>query len=410
MDRRHFSLILAITALIAQFFSLGTCDTFGFQVTVQPAPMGEFNELLKDLQTEYAQGGDMEEFVGKLQGLSLKYATNPQSQIRILDVVAELNKKPSSVGVLPGTSDLGKLALDSSNRLLLIADANGQGQPELSCQAANLIDVVANQFRLSEQPVASDLFLKVGAIGRKLSQNPAFPANARGGLATYLISEARGEIMRCEEVRALTAINEALSWGLVEFDKVLLDETIKDSPNFDQIKTSVEARRTQYRQSIQPTISNAVQSFQTFAFDFSLLNAEQARIAKSHYDGSEILVIDIWGTWCAPCRASIPHLNHLQESYRDKGLKVVGIAMEQAETIEERRATLQSFLEANEVNYDCLLGDASVTQQIPNFKSYPTLVFLDRSGRVRFSTSGYVDYTQLETIVDSILKTKIVTQ
>jgi thioredoxin-related protein len=67
-------------------------------------------------------------------------------------------------------------------------------------------------------------------------------------------------------------------------------------------------------------------------------------------------------------------------------------------------------LEANEVNYDCLLGDASVTQQIPNFKSYPTLVFLDRSGRVRFSTSGYVDYTQLETIVDSILKTKIVTQ
>ncbi|MEQ1906402.1 MAG: TlpA disulfide reductase family protein, partial [Pirellulaceae bacterium] len=372
MDRRHFSFFLAIAALIAQISSLGTLAAIATQVPVQSAQSSEFNELLKNIQSEFAQSGDREEFVGKLQGLSLKFATSPQSQIRILDVVAELNKNPKNVGVFPGTSDLGKLAIVSSSRLLLIADANGQGNPELSCQAANLIDVLGNQFRTSEQPVASDLFLKVGSIGRKLAQNPAFPAAARAGLAAYLISEARGEIMRCEEVRALAAVNEALTWGLVEFDKVLLDETIKDSPNFDQIKTAVESRRTQYRQSIQPTISSAVNNFQSFPFNFSLLNVEQARIAKSHYDDSEIMVVDIWGTWCAPCRASIPHLNNLQESYRDKGLKVVGIAMEQAETLEQRRESLRSFLEANEVNYDCLLGEPSVTQQIPNFKSYPT--------------------------------------
>ncbi len=409
MDRKHFSFFLAV-ATVLSYFSGSHSEANAVQVQSQPASANEFNELLKNIQSEYSATGDREEMVEKLQGLSLKYATNPQSQIRILDTVAELNKNPKNVGVVPGTSDLGKLAMESSSRLLLIADANGQGQPELSCQAANLMDAVGNQFRNSEPQVASDLFLKVGSIGRKLSQNSAFPAAARGGLAAYLVSEARGEIMRCEEIRALAAINDALSWGLVEFDKVLHDETIKDSPNFDQIKTAVEIRRTQYRQSIQPTISSAVSNFQTFAFNFSLFNVDQDRVALSHFNDSEILVVDIWGTWCAPCRASIPHLNQLQEAYRNKGLRVVGIAMEQGETLDERCKTLKSFLDANDVEYDCLLGEASVTLQVPNFKSYPTLVFLDRSGRVRFSTSGYVDYTQLETIVDSILQTKVVTQ
>src|SRR5262245_19396179 len=40
-----------------------------------------------------------------------------------------------------------------------------------------------------------------------------------------------------------------------------------------------------------------------------------------------IVVLDFWATWCLPCIGEIPLLNGIQQKYRDKGLKVVGVTM-----------------------------------------------------------------------------------
>lgn len=49
--------------------------------------------------------------------------------------------------------------------------------------------------------------------------------------------------------------------------------------------------------------------------------------------GKNIFVIEFWATWCPPCRKSIPHLSELQGKYKDKGVVVVGITSEEADTV-----------------------------------------------------------------------------
>ncbi len=48
--------------------------------------------------------------------------------------------------------------------------------------------------------------------------------------------------------------------------------------------------------------------------------------AITGFEKERVYVVEFWATWCGPCRASIPHLTHLQKQYKDKGVTVVGIS------------------------------------------------------------------------------------
>src|SRR5271155_148455 len=43
----------------------------------------------------------------------------------------------------------------------------------------------------------------------------------------------------------------------------------------------------------------------------------------------KVVVVDFWATWCPPCRAEIPHLISLQDKYKEQGLVIVGISLDQ---------------------------------------------------------------------------------
>lgn len=44
--------------------------------------------------------------------------------------------------------------------------------------------------------------------------------------------------------------------------------------------------------------------------------------------GEKVYVVEFWATWCPPCRRSIPHLTELQRKYKDRGVVIVGVTME----------------------------------------------------------------------------------
>lgn len=127
------------------------------------------------------------------------------------------------------------------------------------------------------------------------------------------------------------------------------------------------------------------------------LNREQSVFADWKGD---VLVVNFWAPWCAPCRREIPTLVQLQEDYADSGLKVLGIAFDGLEPVvqfaEEYRINFPLFLAGNGIAmYNAALGNPS--------GSLPFTVILDRNLVIRYQHNGEVTREQLQTALEGLI-------
>ena len=118
---------------------------------------------------------------------------------------------------------------------------------------------------------------------------------------------------------------------------------------------------------------------------FQFRDLEGKVFKLSDYKGKPVMV-DFWATWCAPCRAALPHLNLLQERYRSKGLVVVGLSLDDLEAQQVRR-----FAERMRLNFRIGMADEKVLDLYGPIRSIPTTFFIDRKGRVVRRVVGYID-------------------
>ena len=115
--------------------------------------------------------------------------------------------------------------------------------------------------------------------------------------------------------------------------------------------------------------------------------ADGQRNQFSQYKGS-VVVLDFYATWCLPCRKSIPHLVELQQSYKDKGLRIIGLNVggpddwpKVTDFARELKIGYTLAVPENELS-SFLLSDS---QEIPQ-----TFVF-DREGRITHRLIGFKD-------------------
>lgn len=96
----------------------------------------------------------------------------------------------------------------------------------------------------------------------------------------------------------------------------------------------------------------------------------------------KVVVLDFWATWCPPCRQEIPHLVRLAEKYRDRGLEIVALTIENPET---DRENILRFMERFEINYTVgYATDELFTSYIgPGQQPIPQTLIFDRQGRLR---------------------------
>src|SRR4051812_18502834 len=62
--------------------------------------------------------------------------------------------------------------------------------------------------------------------------------------------------------------------------------------------------------------------------DFTLRDLAGRDVRLSDYQGKNVVLLDFWATWCVPCEAALPHIEELYQRYKDNGLVVLGIAMD----------------------------------------------------------------------------------
>ena len=108
---------------------------------------------------------------------------------------------------------------------------------------------------------------------------------------------------------------------------------------------------------------------------------------------ADFVLLDFWGTWCGPCLRAVPELAALQTRYDPKRLRVVGVACERGEPAENASEVAKAARRLG-VNYTLLMADpqgdtgASPLAEALNVREFPTLVLLDRHGRVLWRDSG----------------------
>jgi thiol-disulfide isomerase/thioredoxin len=130
---------------------------------------------------------------------------------------------------------------------------------------------------------------------------------------------------------------------------------------------------------------------------FSLRGLDGRAVRLSEYRGKPV-VLDFWATWCVPCRASMPHLDQVQERYRQHGLVVIGVSVDDAPASAVRR-----YVDQLGVRFRLAMADETVLDRYGPIRSIPTTLFIDRRGRIVRRVVGYVDEETLSSFASELL-------
>ncbi len=110
-----------------------------------------------------------------------------------------------------------------------------------------------------------------------------------------------------------------------------------------------------------------------------------------------VVVVNIWATWCAPCRAEMPALNRLYEEDKDHGLMVFGISSEDADL-------QRQFRQLVPVTYPLLTTNGQVPSLYRDIARYPATFVIDREGNLQPAPGPDRPFEELQAEVNRLLK------
>ncbi len=148
-----------------------------------------------------------------------------------------------------------------------------------------------------------------------------------------------------------------------------------------------------YIEKISSTLSGAT------AVAFERKDKEGKLIKLDAYKGKTVL-LDFWGSWCVPCRASHPHLKTLYDKYKSKGFEIIAIAQERGRTMEESKAQWLKAIGEDKINWVHILNQDGIEKQdiVKSYQvnAFPTKILVDKDGKIilRVTASATDDIDQ----------------
>jgi thiol-disulfide isomerase/thioredoxin len=93
----------------------------------------------------------------------------------------------------------------------------------------------------------------------------------------------------------------------------------------------------------------------------------------------KVLVIDLWATWCGPCRYEIPELVKMQEEYGEKGFEVVGLDIDPKSDSPE---DVKGFVKEFKINYKVAFVEEALARSLMKGGNIPQSLVVGRDGKV----------------------------
>ncbi|HEY6406020.1 MAG TPA: redoxin domain-containing protein [Ktedonobacteraceae bacterium] len=111
----------------------------------------------------------------------------------------------------------------------------------------------------------------------------------------------------------------------------------------------------------------------------------------------EVVLVNIWATWCGPCRAEMPKLDRLYEERKHQGFIVFGMS-------DEDTNVQRKYVEQVPVSYSLLTLSGEVPNIYRDIARYPAIFLIDRQGRLQPAPGPDQPFEKVEAAVDALLK------
>lgn len=129
------------------------------------------------------------------------------------------------------------------------------------------------------------------------------------------------------------------------------------------------------------------------AENFELPELDTGDVVRLNELQGNYVVVNMWATWCPPCRDEIPHFIEFYENYQDQNVEIVGINM----TASERNIdTVEQFADDFQIPYYTLLDNEGVMEEAYEVYAMPSTYIIDPDGQVAMNRPGYMSYEVLE--------------
>ncbi|MGQ9702170.1 MAG: peroxiredoxin family protein [bacterium] len=163
----------------------------------------------------------------------------------------------------------------------------------------------------------------------------------------------------------------------------------------DDIKDFIETYSKQPDEKPEPEreAKPSEQEEITTEYDFSLTSINGKTYSLSDFKG-KVVLIDFWATWCPPCRKAIPSIVEIFNTYKERGLVILGISCDQGpeEFIIE---DLKKFISEYDISYPILLGTEEVKKKY-KIEAIPTIFLFDRKGKLVHKEVGFTEEKMAE--------------
>lgn len=131
----------------------------------------------------------------------------------------------------------------------------------------------------------------------------------------------------------------------------------------------------------------------------SMTNGQNSTL--SQFKG-KIIYVDFWASWCGPCAQSFPFLNSLHKQFKDQGVQIVGVNMD------EERADANAFLAKLPADFTVMADDSKHCAEAFAVEAMPSSYIIDRQGKVQHIHLGFRDGAaeELRASIELLLHTK----
>lgn len=130
--------------------------------------------------------------------------------------------------------------------------------------------------------------------------------------------------------------------------------------------------------------------------DFILDDASGQPVKLSEFRG-QVVLLNFWATWCAPCRLEIPWFVEFQKDRQNDGFAALGVSLD-----EDGWDAVRPYIDEHRINYRVMVGNDEVAQRF-GANSLPTTFIIDKSGRIAATHIGICGKGEYEADIRAVL-------